>query len=528
MPKKSLNSLHAHRELLDIPQVALLPFGLQHSNGFISLTDHHKAIHQFRHTIENQLEILRISLDVSSVVLLWVGPTKTQLLNYAHSSIYPDLLSGPFDCAAGIIGGLRENIDLAFSPYRPGSPAIPYYSSAAHTGSFYAQTISIEGIDSHEKVGILCVDRSLKEQWTQAERSLISLTREQITSALVLSRDHLFADFERQTLQQVFNGIRILNSALDSDSVYAAAVQALGHVVEADVVAIGSIHKDFLDLNFLSTQSVAELSQARFPLEDSIVGQVVKYRRTLPETGDSSGAAQVINGFSFYDRFRSVQVVPLFQEDGPVTKVMIVAAEKKDQLPRNCRDMIEMVAAQVAIKLDLARAHDQINNMAITDTLTGIANRRAFQRGFSAMYERALRRGSAFSLIIGDIDLFKSINDTFGHPFGDQVIQQVARQLTDVVRVGDLAARIGGEEFAILLEDTDGRGALEVAERLRQKVEGLRLTLQQKRVPVTISLGVAAFPRDTEDQEKLFSCADQALYQAKESGRNRSVRWGTL
>ena len=141
------------------------------------------------------------------------------------------------------------------------------------------------------------------------------------------------------------------------------------------------------------------------------------------------------------------------------------------------------------------------------------------------MYERALRRASTFSLVVGDIDLFKRINDTFGHPFGDQVIRAVAEQLNDIVRVGDLAARIGGEEFAILLEDTDKKGALEVAERLRKKVEKLELSLHQKKIQVTISLGVSSFPSDTDNREKLFNLADQALYQAKEHGRNQTVCW---
>ena len=187
--------------------------------------------------------------------------------------------------------------------------------------------------------------------------------------------------------------------------------------------------------------------------------------------------------------------------------------------------MISVIASQVAIKIELARSHDQIQQMAITDPLTGIANRRAFQRAFSAMYERAKRRSTSFSLIICDIDLFKRINDTYGHSFGDQVIQYIATLLDDVVRTGDLAARIGGEEFTVLLEDTGLTGAYDVAERLRKKVESAPLYFEGVAVPVTISLGVAAFPQDTDNHETLFNYADQALYRAKEGGRNRSVCW---
>ena len=141
------------------------------------------------------------------------------------------------------------------------------------------------------------------------------------------------------------------------------------------------------------------------------------------------------------------------------------------------------------------------------------------------MYERARRRSGSFSLIICDIDLFKKVNDIYGHPFGDKVIQQVAKQLNEVVRTGDLAARIGGEEFAILLEDTGRDGAFDVAERVRKRVQQLELLSQGKTVSVSISAGLAAFPQDTDNQEKLFNCADQALYQAKEKGRNQTICW---
>lgn len=505
--------------------VDLFPFELQNSHGFIFVKEHESMLHHFRKIVESQLEILQRSLAASTVVLLWVGPSKSQLVLYAHAGSSNYLKEGPFERSSGVLGALKDNIELTICPYRASSPAIPYYLSTTEVGSFYAQKILVYGTDCLEDVAILCIDRCPQCRWTKNEHALISLTVEQIKSALCIVRDQLFIDFDRRVLQQVFNGLQRLNAALDLESVYTAAVEALNYIVDADIVAVGSVDHDLLKLDFFSDQTIQTTKQNKFVLEDSIVGQVVKYRRTLPDSATFSAHGQVINGTTLFDQFKSLMVVPLFQEEGPVTGVMIIAAGEQNQFPRSCRELIEMIVVQVAIKLDLAKAHDQINTMAITDPLTGIANRRAFQRGFSAMYERALRRGSSFSLIVGDIDLFKRINDTFGHPFGDLVIKEVARQLTYIVRVGDLAARIGGEEFAILLEDTDNKGALEVAERLRQKVEKLELSCQQKKVRVTISLGMTSFPKDTDDQEKLFSYADQALYRAKERGRNQTVCW---
>ena len=510
----------------NVSQFDLLPFQLQSANGFVSLKDHEDTICYYRGTVERQLEILRRSLDASAVVLLWLDPFKLQLNSYVSSASHDDpILPGPFDRSSGIFGALKDNTELIICPYRPSSPAIPYYVSTAQVGCLYARKIVLSSSERMEEICVLCIDRNTENVWSRSDHELIGLTVEQIKSSLGIARDQIFINFDRKALQQVFNGLQILNAALDSESVYAAAVEALGHIVETDIVAIGSVDCDWLQLDFISDQTVQSSGQDRFSLEDSIAGQVVKYRRTLPDSAAITDTSRVINGLTLFNQYKSLLIVPLSQEEGPVSGVLLMAAGKKDRFPRHCRELIEMIASQVAIKLDLARAHDQINAMAITDTLTGIANRRAFQRGFSAMYERALRRASTFSLVVGDIDLFKRINDSYGHPFGDQVIRAVAEQLNDIVRVGDLAARIGGEEFAILLEDTDKRGALEVAERLRKKVEKLELWLQQKKIQVTISLGVSSFPSDTDNREKLFNFADQALYRAKERGRNQTVCW---
>jgi diguanylate cyclase (GGDEF)-like protein len=221
-------------------------------------------------------------------------------------------------------------------------------------------------------------------------------------------------------------------------------------------------------------------------------------------------------------------IVPLSPEDGLANGALTVAARQAGAFSRTCREMLELVATQIAIKIDLANSHEQINRLATVDTLTGIANRRAYQRGFETMLDRAKRRAGSLYLILCDIDHFKKINDSFGHPVGDEVLRQVSKLFERVIRTVDLAARTGGEEFAILLEDADEEGAWKVAERLRKLVESLELIFLGKRATVTISLGISAFPRDASSIERLVSCADRALYHAKDCGRNRSVLWNEI
>ena len=166
--------------------------------------------------------------------------------------------------------------------------------------------------------------------------------------------------------------------------------------------------------------------------------------------------------------------------------------------------------------------------MATTDGLTGLANHRAFRRGFDIMIHRATRRSGPLCFILCDIDYFKNVNDTYGHPFGDQVLKAVAATMVNAVRKVDLVARYGGEEFAIILEDSDERGGREMAERIRKAIEGMKLKHGNEEVRITMSLGLAVFPKDGEKESILISRADKALYQAKNSGRNRTAIWSEL
>ena len=182
----------------------------------------------------------------------------------------------------------------------------------------------------------------------------------------------------------------------------------------------------------------------------------------------------------------------------------------------------------MAIKIDLAQAHEQINKIAAIDGLTNLANHRTFQHAFDVMLNRAKRRSGHLCLILCDIDYFKRINDTYGHPFGDQALKIIADTLAKTVRRVDLAARYGGEEFAIILEDSDEYGGLEMAERIRKKIELLSLHQDKNTVNITMSLGLAIFPDDGDKKSIIIDHADQALYKAKASGRNCIKTWSEI
>ena len=202
-----------------------------------------------------------------------------------------------------------------------------------------------------------------------------------------------------------------------------------------------------------------------------------------------------------------------------------VAAAFRLRLLRSQARETELIRLVEERTRQLQQANDHLQRLSYIDALTNIANRRHFEEILEVEWRRAFRAKTPISLLMLDIDLFKSYNDSFGHRAGDACLTRVAAVLDDSAqRAGDLVARYGGEEFAAILAGTDGAGAVEVAERLRAAVEQLGIEQgggDPARV-VTISVGVASsIPGDVTSPEALLSAADHALYEAKRAGRNR-------
>ncbi|MFD1743869.1 PleD family two-component system response regulator [Rhizobium helianthi] len=166
----------------------------------------------------------------------------------------------------------------------------------------------------------------------------------------------------------------------------------------------------------------------------------------------------------------------------------------------------------------------QTIELAVTDGLTGLHNRRYLDNHLKTLFNRAAARGRPLSVCITDIDRFKSVNDTYGHDVGDEVLREFARRIRSTVRGADLACRYGGEEFVVVMPDTDASAAAAIAERLRGMIEAIPFTLPGgAQLHITASLGIATFCEGMETPEQLMKSADKALYEAKNSGRNRVV-----
>lgn len=239
----------------------------------------------------------------------------------------------------------------------------------------------------------------------------------------------------------------------------------------------------------------------------AVGGTIITLGRTRAKRGTIGGSAERLE-------------VPIRVEDAVTSTLELYAAE--GAFDADSREAAHWIARQGEIALENARLHSLVKQQAVTDELTGLANRRRFVAQLEAEVARAERSGTPLSVVLSDIDDFKRVNDTWGHDVGDTVLRHVATVMQAATRDVDLTVRLGGEEFAILLPETDTAGARRLAERVREAIESATIESGKAAIRITASFGIACFP-ETADSSQLLIEADRRLYDAKRAGKNRVV-----
>ncbi|TRW93305.1 GGDEF domain-containing protein [Candidatus Methylobacter oryzae] len=275
--------------------------------------------------------------------------------------------------------------------------------------------------------------------------------------------------------------------------------QFLSHITEQLAV---------LDVSIMGASTAAQQSaENRNKLDQSVSEQMQQLQLSSTNATNLEPLKAIINS-------RLASITKEIQEHGKKEAVERQKTQQQlDNLVNKIKEM-ESESSELKSKLKIA------NTQALRDTLTSLPNRQAYNERMETELARWKRYRTPLSIIIWDIDHFKSINDNYGHKAGDKVLQLIAKQLSDHSRATDFLSRFGGEEFTMLLPNTDGPSALILANQLRQTVERTGFNASGASVAITISCGVTQFLFDDTD-ETAFERADQALYQAKQEGRNR-------
>ena len=480
-----------------------------------------ETIHQqLLHTVE----LLRLSLGLKTCALLWLDGSGEKLKLKELSTSAHNLAEGALSAHAGVFAAiLREGRPCALEA--PRLALLPYYQGPEEVAAF----VGVPVLEGKTLRGLLVGDRATARAFEAGEVELFVSAAAQIMRIVQSERVFQAVERSKHEHERFYRASTALNRALTLEEVYAAALEGARGVCDFDFAAIAPL--DARDGSQVIGLAAGEGSQGllgtRHRDPASIASMVVKNKLALPVSGEwrDRHETHIFEAGEGIRGFESLYVLPLLVKD-EVLGVFACAAGRAGAFPSDRREMLGVVANQVAISLQNGRMVQSLEEQATTDGLTGLVNHRTFQERFSAMLGRADRHKLRVAMLLTDIDHFKKVNDTYGHPTGDAVLKRVANILKASARKIDIVARYGGEEFALVLEGTDRNGARQLAERIREEVAAQTFESSKGPFGATLSLGVAVYPDDGKTKQEVIHCADQALYAAKHGGRNRTVCHG--
>ncbi len=497
------------------------------------------AVVMVHQNLDALVGLLKRALRLRTCALLWLPADGERLQFVAVSTDSAAFSERPIGLDMGVIGTVvkRQQL-LALTAPKPA--LLPYYDERQlHAdGTVVTAFMGVPLYEDGKLCGVLCADRGQASSdagepagFSPQEEALLLLAVPLIVRGLQSER--VFAAVERSQYEfaRLYDASRLLNRALTAEQVHETAFAAVQAICRFDFAALthydpGSGRHTVVAAAGDATLTAASLERT-FPDNAGLCAMVVKNRTALPpgsELRDPAAAVPVFDDTMRLQGCESLIVLPLLYNEA-AAGTLVVASRAPNLFTPDRLDILHVLVNQIAVSLDNARMYQAVEAMATTDALTGLCNRRSFQERLAEMLRRAERHHRPLTLIICDIDHFKKINDTYGHLVGDAVLKRVAQVVGSCVRKVDIAARYGGEEFAVVLEATDAEGGRQLAERIRQEVQKLVLTADSTTFGCTMSLGMATFPGDGEDERLLLQRADQALYYAKRHGRNQSVSY---
>jgi two-component system, cell cycle response regulator len=471
------------------------------------------------------LELLRTSLGLHACALLWLDESGEHLKVKELCTDSPLVTEAAIAAGGGVLGAILKEL-RPFVLDAPKLSLLPYYAGPAPVTAFVGVPV-VEGLTAR---GVLVGDRADGRRFEEPDVALMTNAAAQVVRVVQSERVFQAVERSKHEHERFYRASSDLNRALTLGEVYDAALAAARSVCEFEFAAIATYdaRKGSHTIRRAVGPDAEKLDGTTHRDASSITSMVVKNKLALPAGGD--WRERDVPVFSHPMRIRdyeSLLVLPLLVKD-EVVGTFTVAAQRAGAFPTDRREMLGVIANQVAISLQNGRMYEALEEQATTDGLTGLVNHRTFQERFSTMLGRADRLKFPVSIILTDIDHFKKVNDSYGHPTGDEVLRRVAAILKASARKIDICARYGGEEFAIVLESTDREGARQLAERIRNEVGAQSFQSSKGPFQATMSLGIATYAEDGRDKAELIAKADQCLYAAKHGGRNRTVCFGDI
>jgi diguanylate cyclase (GGDEF)-like protein len=314
---------------------------------------------------------------------------------------------------------------------------------------------------------------------------------------------------------------KALTSFSSVDDVTSLIVDGANGILGAEISCVYLVDSEHWTLNLRASQGRSlDYFATELPVSETVLGAAFS-AGLIQESDVPPGSPSA--GWSLEEGDVRSQAAISLRSGESIFGVLLVAGAGPRELTPAELERLQVISNQASLALQNALLHEELERLSVTDRLTELYNHGYFQQRLEEELGRASRFSHTLSLIMIDIDDFKEFNDTYGHPRGDKVLQQVSETIRANLREMDVAARYGGEEFVVVLPETDNDGAYAVAERIREGVADLDFIGAEGSPPVhkTVSVGVATFPEHASVQGRLIEAADRAMYTAKRAGKNK-------
>jgi diguanylate cyclase (GGDEF)-like protein len=378
-------------------------------------------------------------------------------------------------------------------------------------------------ISNEKKLGAVLLGFSKLHQFTAEEIILSEQAAELITLAFAKNQAVEEARRRYEESETLRRAGATVAETLNLQQATTRLLEQLAFVVPHDSASVQLLRDG--ELEIIGGEGWADPSSIigiRFPIPgDNPNTKVIETRQPLL-INDTYKAYSAFRTIQHASHVRSWMGVPLLVRN-QIIGLLAIDSREINHFTQDDIQLASAFASQVAVAIENARLFDEVQQLAITDGLTGLYNRRHFLELAQIEFERARRYKRHLSAMMFDIDHFKIVNDTHGHPFGDKVLQAIANLCMEKLREADPIARYGGEEFIALIVEASASSAKKVGERLRRAVEQMTVDDPHHRAHITVSVGISGLTPSVPDLAALIARADQALYSAKQQGRNRVV-----
>jgi len=368
-------------------------------------------------------------------------------------------------------------------------------------------------------IAVLTVSKKRKGKlYTVEDLDLIKFTADHV--AVSMEKEYLREQVEEQRgeLALINRLSAIMTSSVNIEEIFENFAQELNSAIDIDYASVALIEEDHLRiLALFSRLNSGRRVGDKIPFKDSAAEWVAEHKESLYQADLEHGREFSNTKAHIKQGMRCAIYLPLVVRDDVIGTLLIASKHTQAYNPGQIQ-ALKHLASQIAMPIENAQLYARAEQRARVDELTGLFNRRHFEERFREEIARHSRRENSFSLLMLDLDSFKTYNDIYGHPSGDLLLNQIGRIIKSSIRSADQAFRYGGDEFVVILPETDVEDAYVVAERTRERIAD---EMKAREIAVTCSGGLANYPSDGMMHGELVTMADTALYYAKRTGGNR-------